>query len=87
VRSELVAQPRIEAVDYAGDLYSVDLNGGAVRRLTSDDDVETHPVVSPDGSTIAFSTPTGTTRFARHRENGGEAEDMSKDEHLARFVA
>lgn len=68
VRSKLVAQPRIEAVDtedtkllsepaisathiafiYAGDLYSADLNGGAVRRLTSDDDVETNPVFSPD---------------------------------------
>ncbi len=38
-----------------GDLWSVDIGGGAARRLTTHHAQETHPAVSPDGSTIAFS--------------------------------
>jgi len=57
--TKLLTQPAISASHiafiYAGDLYSADVNGGNVRRLTSDDGVETNPVFSPDGSTIAFS--------------------------------
>jgi tricorn protease len=57
--TKLLTQPAISAAHiafiYAGDLYSADLNGGNVRRLTSDEGVETNPVFSPDGSTIAFS--------------------------------
>jgi tricorn protease len=57
--TKLLTQPALSATHiafiYAGDLYSADLNGGNVRRLTSDEGVETNPVFSPDGSTIAFS--------------------------------
>ncbi len=57
--TKLLTQPAISASHiafiYAGDLYSADLNGGSVRRLTTDEGVETNPVFSPDGSTIAFS--------------------------------
>lgn len=40
---------------YAGDLYSVDINGGLARRLTSDKGYEIFPRISPDGTTIAFT--------------------------------
>jgi tricorn protease len=40
---------------YAGDLWSVDRKGGHASRLTVGVGVETSPVFSPDGSTIAFT--------------------------------
>ncbi len=41
--------------NYAGDLWSVDRKGGRATRLTVGVGVETSPVFSPDGSTIAFT--------------------------------
>ncbi|MDW7759096.1 MAG: hypothetical protein SCM96_00470 [Acidobacteriota bacterium] len=38
-----------------GDLWSVDIQGGAARRLTTHHGLESHPAVSPDGATLAFS--------------------------------
>jgi len=40
---------------YAGDLYTVDANGGTARRLTSDVGYEMFARFSPDGSQIAFT--------------------------------
>lgn len=40
---------------YAGDLYTVDSEGGMARRLTSHDGYEMFPRFSPDGSQIAFT--------------------------------
>jgi len=40
---------------YAGDLYSVDSEGGMARRLTSHEGYEMFPKFSPDGSAIAFT--------------------------------
>ncbi|MFP4048153.1 MAG: protease, partial [Bacteroidales bacterium] len=40
---------------YAGDLYSVDADGGTARRLTSHKGYEMFPRFSPDGSRIAFT--------------------------------
>jgi len=37
-----------------GDLWSVDVHGGYARRLTSNSGIETKPIISPDGQTIAF---------------------------------
>lgn len=37
-----------------GDLWTVDIQGGVARRLTSHLGVESHAAFSPDGSTIAF---------------------------------
>jgi len=40
---------------YAGDIWSVDSNGGEARRLTSHSGLELFPKISPDGKWIAFS--------------------------------
>ncbi len=55
----LLSQPAISAKHiafiYADDLWIADRDGKNVRRLTTDTGVESHPVFSPDGKTIAFS--------------------------------
>ncbi|MFW5755815.1 MAG: S41 family peptidase [Tangfeifania sp.] len=40
---------------YAGDIWTVNANGGDARRLTSDEGLELFPKISPDGKWIAFS--------------------------------
>src|SRR5262249_2868998 len=57
--TRLLTQPAISknhiAFIYAGDLWSADLDGKNVRRLTADEGLEANPVFSPDGSLIAFT--------------------------------
>jgi tricorn protease len=57
--TRFLSQPAVSAKHiafvYADDLWIADLDGKNVRRLTSDIGVESHPVFSPDGKTIAFS--------------------------------
>ena len=40
---------------YAGDIWTVDANGGDAKRLTSHMGLELFPRISPDGNWIAFS--------------------------------
>ena len=55
----MLTQPAISATHiafvYAGDLFVSDHSGTNVQRLTADDGLESNPVFSPDGRTIAFS--------------------------------
>ena len=57
--TKLLAQPAISktqiAFVYAGDLWVSGLDGKNVRRLTTDEGVESFPTFSPDGTLIAFS--------------------------------
>ncbi len=57
--TRFLSQPAISksqiAFVYAGDLWTADLDGKNVRRLTSDDGIESNPVFSPNGELIAFS--------------------------------
>ncbi len=57
--TRMLAQPALGqsriAFVYAGDLWTADVDGQNVRRLTSDEGVETNPVFSPDGQWIAFN--------------------------------
>ena len=57
--TKLLTQPAISATHlafiYAGDLFVSDHQGANVQRLTADDGLESNPVFSPDGRTIAFS--------------------------------
>src|SRR5215469_2706513 len=40
---------------YAGDLWTVARQGGTAVRLTTGTGIETNPVFSPDGETLAFT--------------------------------
>ena len=55
----LLQKPRLSrthiALVYAGDLWTVPRDGGVAQRLTSGAGVETNPIYSPDGTTIAFT--------------------------------
>src|SRR5262245_28931462 len=57
--TRLLTYPAVSACNvafvYADDLWIADLDGRNVRRLTSDIGIESHPIFSPDGKTIAFS--------------------------------
>jgi len=57
--TRLLQQPAISethvAFVYAGDLWTARLDGSDVRRLTTDEGVESNPAFSPDGRWLAFS--------------------------------
>jgi len=57
--TKFLTQPAVSsslvAFVYANDLWTSDLNGKDVRRLTSDIGLESSPAFSPDGTLIAFS--------------------------------
>ena len=58
LRDPTVSASRI-VFTYAGDLWSVDRNGGDALRLTSDPAADLAPAFSPDGKTIAFNRQHG----------------------------
>ncbi len=47
--------PRLIAFGYAGDLWVVPREGGKATRLTAGVGIESQPIFSPDGQTLAFT--------------------------------
>ena len=63
---------------YAGDLYSVDINGGRAVKLTSDVGYECFPKISPDGKTVAFTAQyDGNTEVYTIPITGGEPKRLT----------
>ena len=63
---------------YAGNLYSVDIDGGRAVKLTSDVGYECFPKVSPDGKTVAFTAQyDGNTEVYTIPITGGEPRRMT----------
>jgi len=63
---------------YAGDIWSVDSNGGEARRLTSHPGMELFPKISPDGKWIAFSGEySGSRQVFVMPANGGTPRQLT----------
>lgn len=63
---------------YSGDLYTVGIQGGIARRLTSDVGYEIFPKFSPDGKTIAFTAQyDGNSEVYLMPAQGGEPQRIS----------
>jgi tricorn protease len=63
---------------YAGDIWSVDSNGGEARRLTSHSGMELFPKISPDGKWIAFSAEySGSRQIYVMPSNGGTPRQLT----------
>ena len=66
------------AFSYAGDLYTVPVNGGEARRITSHEGYEIFPRFSPDGESIAFSGQyDGNSEIFLIPKNGGEPKRLT----------
>jgi tricorn protease len=80
--TRLLRQPALGggriAFVYAGDLWTVDANGGEARRLTSDDGLEQFPRFSPDGRQIAFTGQySGTSQVFVIEAEGGAPRQLT----------
>ena len=63
---------------YAGNLYSVDMDGGRAVKLTSDVGYECFPKISPDGQTVAFTAQyDGNTEVYTIPITGGEPKRLT----------
>jgi dipeptidyl aminopeptidase/acylaminoacyl peptidase len=69
----------VEANRGLTDLWSIDIGGKSLRRLTSHPAADFNPRWSPDGKAVYFlSTRSGSSQVWRIRPDGGEAEQVSR---------
>ena len=63
---------------YAGDIWTVNSNGGDAKRLTSHPGIELFPKISPDGKWIAFSAEySGSRQIWVMPSEGGTARQLT----------
>jgi len=63
---------------YAGDLYTVSINGGTARKITTHNGLEIFPRFSPDGSMIAFTGQyDGNSEVYVIPDSGGEPKRLT----------
>ncbi len=63
---------------YAGDIWTVDANGGDAKQLTSHEGLELFPKLSPDGQWIAFSAEySGSRQIWVMPASGGSARQLT----------
>ena len=63
---------------YAGDIWSVNANGGEAKRLTSHPGIELFPKISPNGEWIAFSAEySGSRQIWVMPAEGGTARQLT----------
>lgn len=63
---------------YAGDIWSVNANGGDAKRLTSHEGLELFPKISPDGKWVAFSAEySGSRQIWVMPAEGGSARQLT----------
>jgi tricorn protease len=63
---------------YAGDIWTVNADGGAAKRLTSHEGLELFPKISPDGKWIAFSAEySGSRQIWVMSSEGGSARQLT----------
>ena len=72
------------AFSWAGDIWTVPITGGAARRLTVNPAHESHPLWSPDGTHLAFSsTRHGAANVFVMNADGGEITRLTFDDRSA----
>lgn len=71
-----------------GDIYSLDIGGGAARRVLGGLAFETQPAFSPDGRRIAFlSDRSGNENLWIANTDGSDPRQLSKDDNNALFAS
>ena len=79
---------RTVLLDLLGDIYSLDIHGGAAKPVLTGLPFESHPVFSPDGRSFAFiSDRSGVTNLWVADADGSNPRQLSHDRDLTVFTS